>query len=143
MTRLLCTFWCGEHLLAVPVPALREVLAGQTAVVVPLAPTAASGLLNLRGEILTVIDLRARLRLPPPPTDDPGVELIVESPTGPVSLHADRIGEVVEVDRSVAEAPPLTIDHRVRDLVTDVCKLDDHLLLVLDIERTVLLGAPA
>lgn len=141
MSRLLCTFWCDEHLLAVPVGSLREVLVGQAATVVPLAPEAASGLLNLRGEIITVIDLRARLRLPPCPDDHPGIELIVETADGTVSLHADRIGQVVEVAPDAAEPPPLTLDHRIRDLVSEVCKLHDQLLLVLDIERTALVGA--
>jgi purine-binding chemotaxis protein CheW len=141
MSTLYCTFWLDEHLFGVPIAAVREVLLAQPVTPVPLAPAEVPGLLNLRGQIVTVIDLRARLRLPGRGT--PGVHVIVGTADGAVSLLADRVGEVIAPDEDLFAGPPETIDHRVRALVTSVCTLPEHLLLVLDIDTTTAVGGAA
>jgi purine-binding chemotaxis protein CheW len=145
MSGLFCTFWIDEHLFGVPIGGVQEVLLGQTMTPVPLAPSEVPGLLNLRGQIVTVIDLRARLCLPPrdaAQTSD-GVNVIIGSADGAVSLLADRVGEVLSPADGCFEDPPDTIDRRVRDLVSAVCKLDGQLLLVLDIDTTIAVGGAA
>jgi purine-binding chemotaxis protein CheW len=141
MSELYCTFWLDEHLFGVPIGAVQEVLLTQPITPVPLAPAEVPGLLNLRGQIVTVIDLRARLRLPARGT--PGVNVIVGTADGAVSLLADRVGEVTAPDPALFADPPETIDHRVRDLLSAVCTLPEHLLLVLDIDTTTAVGGAA
>lgn len=145
MSQLYCTFWLDEHLFGVPIAAVHEVLVGQQVTPVPLAPPEVPGLLNIRGQIVTVIDLRARLRLPERDAQDTtgGVNVMVGTADGPVSLLADRIGQVLQPDDALFEAPPETIDPGVRDLVAAVCKLDGQLMLVLDIDTTIAVGGAA
>jgi purine-binding chemotaxis protein CheW len=144
MSRQYCTFHVHEHLLAVPIEAVREVLTGQRLVRVPLAPDAVPGLLNLRGQIVTVVDLRHRLRLPARSTDEPGnLHVIVATGDGAVSLLADRAGEVLSPAEELFEPAPDTIEPGIRQLVTAVCKLDGQLMLVLDIDHTIAVGGAA
>ena len=145
MSRLFCTFWVGEHLFGVPIAAVQEVLLREAITPVPLAPVDVPGLLNLRGQIVTVIDLSQRLRMPARnPVERPGVvNVIVATADGPVSLLADRVGQVLAPDEACFEDVPDTIDRRVRDLVTAVCKLDEQLMLVLDIDTTIAVGGAA
>lgn len=145
MSALFCTFWIDEHLFGVPISAVQEVLVGQSVTPVPLAPAEVPGLLNLRGQIVTVLDLRARLRLgaSPPEGRPSGVNVIISSADGAVSLLADRVGEVIAPAENRFEDPPDTIDRRVRDLVSAVCKLDGQLMLVLDIDTTIAVGGAA
>jgi purine-binding chemotaxis protein CheW len=138
-----CTFWLDEHLLGLPIGTVREVLPAQPVTPVPLAPPGVPGLLNLRGQIVTVVDLRARLGLPAQTGDEDsgGVHVIVAGPDGAqTSLFADRVGEVLTPERRRFAAPPQTMDGHVRSLVTSVCTLDEHLMLVLDIESTIAVG---
>lgn len=145
MSGLFCTFWIDDHLFGVPISAVQEVLLGQSMTPVPLAPAEVPGLLNIRGQIVTVIDLRTRLRLAPRGTDghETGVNVIIGSAEGAVSLLVDRVGQVIEPEDRRFEDPPDTIDRRVRDLVSAVCKLDEQLMLVLDIDTTIAVGGAA
>jgi purine-binding chemotaxis protein CheW len=145
MSGLYCTFWLDQHLFAVPVDRVQEILLGQDITPVPLAPAEVPGLLNLRGQIVTVLDLRSRLRLPgrDPDAAQTSVNVIVGTGDSPVSLLVDRIGQVLQPDDALFEPPPETIDGRVRDLVAAVCKLDEQLMLVLDLDKTIAVGGAA
>src|SRR5512144_966241 len=137
MPQQYCTFLLCGHLFAIPVATVEEVLKRQEMTDVPLAAREVSGLLNLRGQIVTTIDLRARLGLPPRAHDGDAVNVVVRTPDGVVSLLVDEIGDVLEpVDDSFEPAPDTVADN-VRELVTTVAKLPDRLMLVLDTERAV------
>jgi purine-binding chemotaxis protein CheW len=140
-----CTFWVAGHLFGVPICAVQEVLLSQPVTPVPLAPAEIPGLINLRGQIVTVLDLRARLRLHESSRERTGggVNVIVVTSDAPVSLLADRIGEVITPDEGRFEPPPDTLDRGVRDLVSQVYKLDEQLMLVLDIDNTTAVGGAA
>lgn len=140
-----CSFWVQDHLFGVPIAAVQEVLLSQPVTPVPLAPVEIPGLINLRGQIVTVLDLRVRLRLLDARQErtESGVNVIVATADAPVSLLADRVGEVVTAEDRHFEPPPDTLDHRVRDLVSGVYKLHEQLLLVLDIDNTTAVGGAA
>ena len=141
MSQQYCTFVLAEHLFGVPVSSVQEVLRAQTLTPVPLSAPEVSGLINLRGQIVTSVELREWLGLPPRRPDAPSVNIVVTSPDGsPVSLVVDEIGDVLEPAQERFEAPPETVPPAVRPLVDRVCKLDDRLMLVLDTELAVTLG---
>ncbi len=138
MSHQYCTFMLDGHLFGVPVASVQEVLKQQDVTPVPLAPHEVSGLINLRGQIVTTLDLRTRLGLPARAENTSSVSVVVRAADGgPVSLVVDQIGDVLEADESLLEPPPDTVPHEVRELVMGICKLDDHLMLLLDTERAV------
>jgi purine-binding chemotaxis protein CheW len=133
-----CTFVLDGHLFGIPVASVQEVLREQAVTPVPLAAPEVSGLINLRGQIVTSLNLRERLRLAGQPADEQSVSVVVRTlDGGAVSLVVDRVGDVVEPDPGSLESPPETLDPRVRALVDRVCKLDGELMLMLDTELAV------
>src|SRR5258708_6064811 len=102
---------------------------------VPLAPDVVSGLINLRGQIVTAIDLRRRLGLKPAPPEILAMNVVVRSEDGAVSLLVDEIGDVLEVEETTFEPPPETLRGPVRGMILGVHKLNDRLMHVLDIEK--------
>ena len=133
-----CTFLLDGHLFGIPVETVQEVLREQVVTPVPLAAPEVCGLANLRGQVVTALDLRVRLLMPPRPEGERPVSVVVRTTHGTAtSLVVDRVGDVVEPDPGSLEAPPDTVDPAVRSLVTSVCKLEDRLMLVLDTERAV------
>jgi purine-binding chemotaxis protein CheW len=142
-SHLYCTFRLQELTFGIEVQTIQEVIRYQEMTPVPLAPATIQGLINLRGQIVTAIDLRARLGLPPRAAGELPMNVIVRTPDGAVSLLVDEIGEVVEVDPAVYERPPDTVTGTARELVRGVCKLVDRLLLILDVAAAVTLAIPA
>ena len=138
MTTQYCTFHLGDHYYGLDVLRVQEVVRNQPLTRVPLALGAVLGLINLRGQIVTAIDLRARLELPPldeEPQD--AVSVIVQMEDGAVSFAVDQIGDVLELPKEQFEAPPETLRGAVRALILGAYKLPDKLLVVLDPERIV------
>jgi purine-binding chemotaxis protein CheW len=135
------TFHLGGLFLGVEVRQVQEVIRYQTMTPVPLAPSMIQGLINLRGQIVTAIDLRRRLALPPRPDDQLPMNVVVRGDDGAVSLLVDGIGDVVEIEDDAYERPPETLSGTARELVTGVYKLRDRLLLILDTERAISLPA--
>jgi purine-binding chemotaxis protein CheW len=124
----------GELLVGIPVEAVQEVTSGGELTPVPLASPLVSGLLNLRGEIVTAIDLRRCLQLSDRPADQRPVNLILRTDDSCVSLLVDQVGDVLELDPAHVEPPPRTVRGRICELITGVYKLDRRLLLMLDTE---------
>jgi purine-binding chemotaxis protein CheW len=127
----------GHLLVGVAVEAVQEVTASAELTPVPLAPPVVSGLLNLRGQIVTAIDLRRSLRLADRPADQSPINLILRAEGGSIGLLVDAVGDVLEVHEDDFEAPPATLRGHLRELITGAYKLDHGLLLVLDTERVV------
>ena len=132
-----CTFYLDKHYFGVEVQKVQEVFRYQEMTAVPLAPSVVSGLINLRGQIITAIDLRRRLEMPAHPDDKLPMNVVVRSGGGVVSLLVDEIGDVLEVPADTYEQTPDTIHGEVRELVTGVYKLQGKLLLALNIEKAV------
>ncbi len=130
--RQICTFSVAGMDLGVDVAHVLEVLLGLEMTHVPLAPEAVSGLINLRGRIVTALDLRSRLELPPRETGETPMNVIVQSGDSVLSLLVDSIGDVEDITDDCLEAPPDTLDPVTRGIVSSVCKLDGRLLLLVE-----------
>ena len=138
-----CTFYLDNHMFGVKVEQVQEVFRYQEMTKVPLAPPVVRGLINLRGQIITAIDLRQRLGMEPLPEGKLPMNVVVRTKDGVVSLLVDEIADVLEVSEDVHERPPETIPDEVRQLVLGVYKLSGKLLLILDSEKAVDVNAGA
>ncbi len=134
-TSQFCTFYLDKLLFGVELRGVQEVIRSLEMTRVPLAPSVVSGLINLRGQIVTAVNLRRRLELQPAPAGTRAMNVVVRSEDGAVSLLVDEIGDVVEVEETSFEAPPETLRGSVRNVILGVHKLKDRLLHVLDIEK--------
>ena len=132
-----CTFYVGGHYFGLDVLKVQEVIRYQEMTRVPLAPPVVRGLINLRGQIVTAIDLRRRLELPERPADELPLNVVVQTDDGAVSLLVDEIGDVLEVGEELFEPPPETLQGTGRELIRGAYKLKDRLLLILDAEQIV------
>ena len=132
-----CTFYVDGHYFGLDVLKVQEVIRYQEMTRVPLAPPVVRGLINLRGQIVTAIDLRRRLELRDRPADQLPVNVVVQTDDGAVSLLVDEIGDVLEVPEKAFEPPPETLRGPARELIRGAYKLQDRLLLILDTDRTV------
>ena len=137
VTSQLATFWLDGDLYGVEVEHVQEVLRSQSITRVPLAPPAVAGLINLRGQVVTAIELRERLGRPARPAGTEAVVIVVRLHGEAVSLLVDSIADVVDVDLRDFEAPPDTLDGSARELIRGAFKLDGHLLLALDVHKAV------
>jgi purine-binding chemotaxis protein CheW len=138
----LCTFYADGLYFGIDVREVQEVLQYQEMVRVPLAADVVQGLINLRGQIVTAVDLRRRLDLPQREDAVDPMNVVVRSDDGAVSLLVDEIGDVVEVQEASFEPAPENLSGRARELIEGVFKLDGQLLLVLDAQRTIDLPLP-
>jgi purine-binding chemotaxis protein CheW len=136
-TSQFCTFLLDGRYFGVEVQQVQEVIRYQTITRVPLASPVVSGLINLRGRIVTAIDMRRRLGLPDRASDKLPMNVVVRAGDDAVSLLVDEIGDVIEVPNDKFEKPPETLRGVARTLVEGAYKLDDRLMLVLDTKRAV------
>jgi purine-binding chemotaxis protein CheW len=133
--RHLCTFFLDDLYFGVEVHKVQEVLLYQEMTRVPLAPSVVRGLINLRGHIVTAIDMRRRFDLPPLPPEKRPMNVVIRTSDGPVSLLVDEIGDVLEVDADSYERPPEILRGPARELIQGAYKLDGRLLLTLNSDR--------
>ena len=134
MTQL-STFHVGKYLFGVDVALVQEIVRLQTITPVPLSGKDIAGLINLRGEVLTAVDLRARLGLPAAEKGRDPINVVVRVDEEPVSLLVDEIGGVQEVSSVPFESTPTTVDAHVRHLLLGAYTLPERLLLSLDARR--------
>jgi len=133
--RQFCTFWMGQRLYGMPVEEVQEVIREQAMTRVPLAGSMVRGLINLRGKIVTAIDLRKGLGLGDQGAKGPLMNVVVSSEEQVVSFLVDAIGDVLDVEEESFEQIPDTLQGQARQLVGGVYKLGDGLLHVLDSEK--------
>lgn len=130
-----CTFFIERLLFGVEVEKVQEVIRHQGMTRVPLATDLVGGLINLRGQIVTAVNLRRRLGLKDGPPGQLPMNVVVRTGDGVVSLLVDEINDVVEVEQKAFEPPPDTLDVAGRELIQGVYKLKDKLLLVLETDK--------
>ncbi|NHC46289.1 chemotaxis protein CheW [Motilibacter aurantiacus] len=136
MTQL-ATFTLADHLFGVEVSRVQEVLRYQPSTKVYLASPAIGGLMNLRGQVVTSVDLRRRLELEPAGNGSEPMNVVVRVDGEVLSLLVDAIGDVVTVGDDLFESPPETLSAKERELIVGAYKLEDRLLLKLDIDKAV------
>ena len=141
-TQQFCTFFLDKHWFGIPVEKVQEVLRYDAMTSVPLAPRDVCGLINLRGQIVMVIDLRRRLTLPDREPQQRGTHVIVQTGGETVSFLVDDMGDVRDVDATQFESKPGTIRGIQREIITGIYKLPERLLLALDVEKVQLSAKP-
>ena len=142
MAQQFCTFHVNDLFLGIEVERVQEVLRDWDITPVPTAPPAIRGLINLRGQIVTAVDLRTRFGIAEVSDEAPTV-LVLDTDAAPLSLVVDRTGDVVEVDEKSFEKPPDTLQGETRRLIRGAYKLQKLLLLALDIEHALDVDASA
>jgi purine-binding chemotaxis protein CheW len=129
------TFFLDQLFLGIEVEHVQEVSRQQTLTPVPLAPRTIKGLINLRGQIVTAIDMRAVFGLSPRSSEFSGMNVVVRTPEGAVNFIVDQIGDVLNLEGSTFEQTPSSLTELQRSLIKGVYKLPKGLLLVVDLER--------
>ncbi len=130
-----CTFFLDKLFFGIEVEKVQEIIRYHEITKVPLALPEVAGLINLRGQIVTAIDLRRRLDLRDRSRTQLPLNVIVRISDETVSLLVDEIGDVLAVNKEDFEISPDTLTGRVRELIRGAYKLKDMLLLILDIEK--------
>jgi purine-binding chemotaxis protein CheW len=133
----------GGQLFGLPISRVQDVFVPERLTRVPLAPPEIAGMLNLRGRIVTAIDLRKRLSLDAEASERPrmavGIEYLGES----YGLLIDAIGEVLQLSTASREDNPVNLDARLARVAAGVHRLEGKLLVVLDVDRVLEIGARA
>jgi len=133
--RQYCTFYVDGQCFGLDVLRVQEIIRYQEMTRVPLAAPAVRGLINLRGQIVTAIDLRRRLEMTERPAEQQPLNVVVQTEDGAVSLLVDEIGDVLEVSEELYESPPDTLRGTARALIRGAYKLKDRLMLLLDVDK--------
>ena len=134
-TKDFVTAYIGKQLFGIPVLTVQDVLGPQRITRIPLAPPEVAGALNLRGRIVTAIDVRKRLGLREREDDVPGMSIVVDQGGELYSLMVDQVGEVLSVPQKAFEQNPATLDPRWREFSDGIFRLDKPLLVILDVTR--------
>jgi len=132
----------ADQLCGVPVLAVRDILGKHAITRIPLAPAEIAGSLNLRGRIVTAIDLRERLHLPPAPADQPRMSVVAEQGGELYALLVDQVSEVMSLKASAFEHNPPTLPPIWAQFSTGIYRLDSRLLVVLDVGKLLALNEP-
>ena len=136
-----CTFFLDELFFGIEVEEVQEIIRYQEITHVPLASPEVGGLINLRSQIVTAIDLRRRLNLPEKTAGKLPLNVVVKLGEETISLLVDDVGDVLEVSEDNFEPPPETLTGKIRKLIRGAYKLENRLLLILDVEKVVDLTA--
>src|SRR5262249_27248267 len=133
----LVSFTVGGQLFGVSVQRVQEVLLPDSIAIVPAGPKEVHGLINLRGRIVTVIDIRTRLGMPPRPPKNAKREMGVTVEDGEESyaLLVDSVGDVIALPSKQREPLPAALDANWKQLVDGVFRLEGRLLLALNISQ--------
>jgi purine-binding chemotaxis protein CheW len=140
-SKQLVTLTIADQLFGIAVLSVQDVLAPQPVARVPMAHPVVAGLINLRGRIVTAINMRQRMGLPPREQGVEGMSVVVEYQNELYSLNIDTIGDVVSVPLDKIEANLATLDPLWRSFADGIYRLDDELLVILDITRLLDLDA--
>lgn len=129
------TFTACRQLFGLPVFSVRDVVAAEAITRIPLAPASIAGSLNLRGRVVTAIELRRRLLLQPAATKVPAVCVVTEQDGELYALIVDGVSEVIGLPADAIEPNPPTLPPLWAAFSAGICRLDGALLVVLDLER--------
>ncbi|MCZ8124548.1 MAG: chemotaxis protein CheW [Magnetospirillum sp.] len=125
----------ADQLFGIPVLTVQDVLGPQRITRIPLAPPEVAGALNLRGRIVTAIDVRRRLGLAKRETDKVNMNVVVDHKGELYALIVDNVGEVLSLQADAYERNPATLDPRWREVSGGIYRLKGKLLVVLEVAR--------
>lgn len=137
------TVTIAEQLFGIPVLVVQDVLGPQKITKIPLAPPEVGGALNLRGRIVTAIDVRCRLGLPPREDDGERMSVVVEHNSELYSLIVDSVGEVLSMSADTYESNPSTLDATWREVSGGIYRLNGELMIVLEVDNMLSLKSMA
>jgi purine-binding chemotaxis protein CheW len=137
---LVLTITVGGQACGVPVLTVRDVLGTQSITPIPLASAEIEGAMNLRGRIVTAVDLRRRLGLPAREKGAQPMSVVVEHGGELYAMLADAVGDVVPLQASERDGNPPTLDPLWRDVSRGVHQRDGQLLILLDVEHVLTIG---
>jgi len=137
------TAMVAGQLFGLPILRVQDVFAPEQLTRVPLAPPEIAGLINLRGRIITLIDMRCRLGLTGEALETAAMAIGVESEGESYGLMVDSVGEVLKLADSAREPNPVNLDSKLARVCTGVHRLDHQLLLLLDVDRVLAIGGKA
>lgn len=130
----LVTVLLGPQMFGLPILKVRDVFVVHELTPVPLAPPSVAGLFNLRGRVLTILDMRALLGLPPRETGGEAVAIGIEWHGEAFGLLVDKVSEVISLSDSSREANPANLDPRWAELSAGVHRLSEQLLVELSLD---------
>ncbi|MQX36417.1 chemotaxis protein CheW [Roseospira navarrensis] len=128
------TIYVHGQLFGIPVERVQDILIPEKVARIPLAPTEIAGAINLRGRIVTVIEVRKRLGLPKPKDQKKVMCVTVEQGNELYSLMVDSVGNVHSLSMDAIEPNPSTLDSRWRSVSQGVVRLDGELMVVMDVD---------
>ena len=131
------TFYIGNLFFGIPIAIGVEVTKGQEVTPVPLGPKEVAGFFNLRGHIVTAIDMRVRLGLPTYPTPEKVMKVVVEYQHDLFALMVDSVGDVLALPMNRFEKVPSNMDASWRAVAAGVFKLEKELLVILDVASVI------
>lgn len=134
------SFWVDGQLMGIPVNSVQEVLAAQTIARTPKARPEIAGLLNLRGQIVTAVNLRKRLGLPDIDGDRQSMNVVVRHKGESFSLLVDEVGDVINVASDTMEPVPHTLEAHWKSVTDGVFRLKDRLFIILNVNATLKLS---
>ena len=137
------TVLLGGQLFGLPISRVQDVFMPQRLTRVPLARPEIAGVLNLRGRIVTAIDMRCRLGMPKRNDTRPPMAVGIECKGESYGLLIDTVGEVLKLDDNAREPNPVNLDLRLAQISAGVHRLDGQLLVILDVERVLDMGLEA
>jgi purine-binding chemotaxis protein CheW len=137
------TVMIGDQLFGLPISRVQDVFMPDRLTRVPLASPEIAGVLNLRGRIVTAIDMRRRLGLPPRSDGRPPMAVGIELKGESYGLLIDTVGEVLKLADGTREANPVNLDQHLARVSAGVHRLDGQLLVILDVDRVLEMGSEA
>lgn len=129
------TVLIAEQLFGLPIARVHDVFMVDRLTRVPLAPPEVAGILNLRGRVVTMIDMRRRLDLPQREGGRGNMAVGIEYRGESYGLLIDSVGEVLKIPAANREPNPVNLDPRWSRVAEGVVQLDDRLMVILDVDR--------
>lgn len=134
------TVWIAGQLFGLPITRVHDVFEAERITHVPLARVEISGVLNLRGRVVTALDMRRRLGLPPQEGENKRMAIGIDHQGEAYGLLVDSMGEVLKLPADAIDAVPINLQPDWAAIAAGIYRLEDRLMVVLDIDRVLDFG---
>jgi len=134
------TAWVAGQLFGIPIQRVHDVFEVERITRVPLAPAEISGVLNLRGRVVTALDMRKRLGLPPRENEKKQMAIGIDHDSEGYGLMVDAMGEVLKLSASALDALPINMQREWAAISSGIYRLEDRLMIVLDVDQILNFG---